>query len=699
MPQRRSGGGGGGGGGGGRGPDSILLPGLRELLDRVERGAAATGGGGARGRSGEVGDRMQGRDGPQRGGSISGTRPTTSGRAAGADRPPQVGDWPCRGCGFLANFARRKSCFQCGRPRSPRAGGGAAAAGRGASGLSQGPVGAGGLRPLLGRRGANGGGGGGARRAEDAPPTHRVPGASVAARATAAAEAGTWADAAKRATGGGGTATPPLASGGAQRPEGGADGSGGVVDDEGFQTVVRRGGRRAGAAPSGSGGEAVGGRPSASGAAPANEADRHDGGGDERMDAEADCAPTAADLQRVWQEEVAIVKRLRQQGLASDHPAMVAACEARDAAEREWRGSKEPAPPSIRLGRAQAKLDRAVELQAEARRAILDAEHEHKVRMEGLQATMRECSERVATRRKQLQEVQAEVGGAGGDRGALDAQRRAIMHVHGTICDDVGPTIAALIEQVDSSSPAWAALNGLLGKLSASKGILEEACPSQPAVEAFDIGDAAGPWDTWSQWSESHDLHPPTDSGGGGAGGDDGQYGQWQHGYGWQEEQPRGQQLDQPMGNGEWWEAPTRRWQGATRWQPSGHGKWARASWADQMEEDGDESCAGEPPPPARRRLEPTGAAAMGDAEQQQSHPTQPQRQQLQGGTPAADDAPREGPELQKRRHEERINQIVAMAIDAGVNPLTPQGDELRMLDSQQLEAWVAEHLPAALLC
>ncbi len=693
MPQRRGGGGGGGGDGG---TDSILRQGLRELLNKVDRAAATNGSGEVRGRGTNVDDGRRGRGVPQRGSSSSGTGPANLGRATGANRPPQIGDWPCRSCGFLANFARRKDCFQCRRPRSPRAGNGGATSGGGAPSLSRGPVGAGGLRPLLGGRGANGGGGGGASRAVDNPPTHRVPGASAAARASAATAGGTWADVAKRTLGAGGATSPPLATEGTGRHRAGMDDGGNMVDDEGFQTVTRRSGRRANAAASG-GGDATDGRASASDA-PAHEAAGHADGDDGGEPAEDDSPPTVADLQRAWQEEVALVKRLRQQGLAGDHPAMVAACEARDAAERTWRGSKEPAPASVRLGRAQAKLDRSIELQAEARQALLDAEHEHKVRMEGLQATMDECSERVKTRRRQLREVQEEVG-AGGNCGARDAQQRAIMRVHGTICEEVGPTIAALVEQLDSATPAWAALNGLLAKLSTSKDILEEACPSQPAAQTFDIGDGGDRWEGWSQWSESHDLRGPAEADGGDGRETSDQQEQWQQGHGWQEAQSQYSPHDQPMDTSEWWDAPPRRWQGATRWQASGHGQWARASWADQMEEDDGESGDDtNPPPPARRRLEPVGAASAGDGGQQLSQPTQLQRQQLPAGGPAAADATQADPESQKRMHAERVNRIVTMAIDAGINPLTPQGEELQFLDPQQLEAWVAEHFPAALL-
>ncbi len=55
--------------------------------------------------------------------------------------------------------------------------------------------------------------------------------------------------------------------------------------------------------------------------------------------------------------------------------------------------------------------------------------------------------------------------------------------------------------------------------------------------------------------------------------------------------------------------------------------------------------------------------------------------------------------DVRKRQHGERVNHIITMAVDAGINPLTPNGEELHMLDPHQLDAWVAEHFPAALLC
>ncbi len=139
--------------------------------------------------------------------------------------------------------------------------------------------------------------------------------------------------------------------------------------------------------------------------------------------------------------------------------------------------------------------------------------------------------------------------------------------------------------------------------------------------------------------------------------------------------QGQGTDYDQPMDTDDWWSTPARRWGGATRWEANGHGKWTRASWADQLEEEdgADDKDEDDQRPTARRRVGPAAdEQATGDA---------------------CD------PEEQRRKHEARVEQVTAMAIDAGVTPLTAQGEELRLLDQPRLEAWIAEFLPAALLC
>ncbi len=508
-----------------------------------------------------------------------------------------------------------------------------------------------------------------------------MPGASVAARAVAGSGGGTWANMVKGAASGSAVAPSQAGTGAGRTPTGGG-GPASSADDDGFQQVTRKG-RKVGATVAGDAGAQGSGRSATMDTPNADEGEltldateADDGDGDEQ--------PTVADLQQAWHNEVALVRKLRGQGVQDGHPAMRAACEARDAAEHAWRSSKEPAPASVRLGRAQSKLDRAVVLQSEARQAMLDEEREHRERMATLQATMDECTERVAMRRRQLQDVQEEVG-AGGTRGvgAQRAQMDAIKRVHGTICEEVGPTLAALAEQVGTETPAWATLNCLLGKLAETKATLENAS-TQPAAQ-YHIGDGADQWESWTDWSESHDVQ--------GQHWGQGNSGHTQHT--WADGTSHEEAHDESMGTGEWWDTPARRWGATTRWQSNGHGQWSRASWADQLEEEQDGIDEGDgQPPTARRRLE---ERAEGGAQQsQQQQPQQPQPPASRG--PSAGE-PSAGAEERQRKHNERVNHIVALAVEAGVTPLTSSGEELLMLDAEQLEAWVAECLPSALLC
>ncbi len=564
---------------------------------------------------------------------------------------------------------------------------------------------------MLGGGGTVGGGVGGTARGSDRPPTHRVPGTSVAAGAGTAAHGTTWADAAKRAVHGG-TATPPLAAGEKGPTAAGKCSGGPTVDADGFQQVTGRFRRKPGAATSaavGEGGTRVddaprheeGGQQATEGAAAASEGDKDEG--------DHGAQPTAEELHQAWLDEVAFVKKLRQQGVQGTHPAMLAACEARDAAERAWRGSKEPAPAAVRLGRAQHKLDRAVALQAEARQAIMEAEKAHRETLAVLQATMDECTERVRLRRSQLREVQDEVGagsaGAGDGQGAR--QQAAIRRVHDAICADIGPTLAALVEQIDTGAPAWTALNGVLGKLSASKEALESACAPRVPPQ-FDIGDDdQGKWESWSEWSESHDMQGRAWGGGrgrNGSGGNDG--GPWTYGKGDEGTHADGDADDGMDGIQDhsteadtYWGAPAHRWAEAPRWQPCGHGKWSRSAWADQLEHehgDRDDGDGGDDQPAAaRRRLDDGGS---GSGHQGTTAPQAQLHVSHQAGAAAARGGDCDQEE-QKRLHNTRVDKIISMAVDAGVTPLTKDGEELQLLDPRQLDEWVAAHLPSALLC
>jgi hypothetical protein len=367
---------------------------------------------------------------------------------------------------------------------------------------------------------------------------------------------------------------------------------------------------------------------------------------------------------------------------------MEAACRTRDDAEALWRGAEDPAPPAVRLSRAQAKLDRAVAIQAESRRAILELEKAHKARLEELHAKLGEDTERVRHRRMQLGAIQDELAAGGSSGKARAKQGQAVQEVHSVLCGTVAPAIASLVEQLDSSAPAWGVLNGLLGTISNSSALLEGTIAPQPTARNYHIGDDEEEWDDWgrdegreegSEWSESHELGVEGNHWGqaGSRGGDQGEA--WEGDAG---AQAGGGDADQPMGTGAWWEMPRAEWEAGTRWQECGHGKWARtrASWADSWEDErAREEEGAAQPPAARRRLEP-------------APPAQP-RETKEGGDGQGEAA--EDPERRSRLHSERVQRIVTAAIEAGIQPLTGAGEELQVLDANQLDAWAAENLPA----
>ncbi len=673
MPQRR------GAAGGDAAAELSLREGLRELLNRVDRSAGGTYGGGGGGRGGSAnrggGHRSNG-TGLQYNSAGSTRRMGTAAGVAG-ERRPQLGDWVCSACGFGPNFARRRNCFECRRPRSPRGDGATRANGNG-GGLQRGPINAEGLRPVLGRRGPSPGRNNGPSNLHHEP-TFRVPGASVAARAAAATTTGVpTASTGNRGEQAQGRVVSDGTSTGPGDPVGGGQHTS-DVDADGFQMVHRRGWKK-GKMEQGTGN--TGGCPAHQAAADKGSGSSDDRGGDgaggEATAGEGGDAPTPTMLHQEWHDEIALVKRLKQQGIADDHPAMRAACSARDTAEQRWRKAKDPTPASVRLSRAQSKLDKAINAQAETRRAMLDLEKDFRGKQAVLQARLDEETARVRTRRQQLDEVQEELASDGRGGRARAEQGAAVRQVHGALCNEVAPTIATLIEQLDSATPAWAMLNGLLSTLTTSKALLERAIPTQGA-QAFVISDDADGADEMArdgrdddvgtEWSESHEVL------GGGGGADDGD--------------PRGDddcaRADDDMGvdAGDWWEESHHQWQRSTRWQPAGYGKWARSSWADSWEREyGQEEGAEEQPPAARRRLDdrPNAAAGAGAV----------------AATPAAEGDATDA-EQRIRQHRARVDLIIERAIEAGIQPITPLGEDLHILDPHALDAWVAEHFPGAL--
>ncbi len=608
-------------------------------------------------------------------------------RGGGRTDQHREGDWKCRHCGFQPNFSFRSRCWKCGGARGDSQHPGGSAPG----GRAAGPVGAGGSRPLLG--GGTSRGGSVAR--EDRPPSYRVPGASLAAKAAVARAAS--------------PSAPTAAQHGARRKGPGAPGRGGEASqeekqlsdddgDDGFRRVQRRRGRNGGGAK-GDQGQADAQR---AGDVDMDmdlddsvePADGGDGDLDEADDDVPEEAPGPTELRQLWQQEVGVVKRLARQGLSADHPAMVAAIAARDGAEAKWREAKAPAPLATRLGWAQKKLDRAITIQAGTRQEMQDLERQFNENMADLQARMAEDSARVRTRRQQLETIQAEAGGGAPTQRIPGADGEAVRKACDTLRQEVAPALAALAEQLGTGTDAWATVNGLLARLSASQQVMDKAAE---AAQFFDLADGDE-----SYWSESHDLQP---GGGGGGNREDGGVGadsqatrqEWQPRH--QQDQWGQRQSEHPgtghSGGGDdaqsggYWQPSD--WAAAPRWRERGHGQWTRASWADAWENEqygDDEDMDAQTEPQCKHRRQ--GGANYGDGGEQQGGG---------GGSllPAAQagQAPLQGqPCDAARQHSAMLASIVEAAISAGVQPLTVTGEELHILDTQQLATWAAENLP-----
>ncbi len=518
---------------------------------------------------------------------------------------------------------------------------------------------------MLGRGATNSAGNAAGSRDASQAPTFRVPGASTAARAAAAATAG----ADSLAPNGPARPTPAHThttndADGPTRNNG--DGhTDATVDEDGFQVVRGRAWRRNRSTTRD--GESAGDRPTGGHTGGTHERDASRGddgedGGEEAIDDGGDQAPDPEGLHQAWQAEVALVKRLRNQGVGEEHPVMRAACHARDAAEQQWRKFKDPTPAPVRLARAQAKLDRAISLQAEARAALNEHERVCEERRAVLQARLDEDTARVRNRRKQLDDIQEELASEGRAGRQRAEQSAAVRQVHGALVNEVAPTIATLVEQLDSATPAWSILNGLLATLTSSKTLLEKAIPAK-AAQAFDIGDdvgdrgarGQGQRDEESEWSESHELAPNDDA--------------------MDDADPTDGDFDDDgnRGTDNWWEESHTQWQATSRWAPCGYGKWERSSWADSWEQEHGRGTNhdGDAPPAARRRLDdhppPAAPAAAAAA------PTDAERARL---------------------HRERVDLITQRAIDAGIQPITHKGEDLHVLDAASLDAWVAESFP-----
>ncbi len=429
----------------------------------------------------------------------------------------------------------------------------------------------------------------------------------------------------------------------------------------------------------------------------------------------ADAQPGPDFLRRKWLDEVALVKRLAKHGMAENHPAIVAAQQARDAAEAAWRQAKLPAPLPTRLKWAQDKLNRALELQSAASAAVQHAEDEHKRIMAQLHERCAEAQDRVNKRRLAVEALQEEVSSGLPARRPRAAPSAELQVACGGLCNSVGRELVALVELLQEGSAERQAANQVLATLATSQRRVEEAFGwEEQQPQEFDIGEDGDNDDAMSgmsEWSESHELRD-TDGGVGDAPqnaqgvGSDGRYDGTAHAGVGQEA-------------GGWSRWGDDRWH-APHWHADRHGRWHRESWADHWEAERQQSPgwgSGQQADAAQgtRRVGGSHDDSSGEpsAKQRRQHDTD-RAMEPEGGTsanagtgasagaqvtvaPAATTAGTESAGTDAATaYARQVTDVVNRAIDMGIQPLTEEGEELITLTPEQLSRWVETRLASS---
>ncbi len=474
APAMPKGGGGGFGGNGGDGADMVSVAQLRRLLG-LQGGGAQGGSGGGKGAGSRRPRERRDRRLP---------RPTVGGEGGGVER--REGDWQCGSCSFSPNFAWKARCFRCGTPKSrdPRAASDRVAATRSSGTMGgKGPVGAGGSRPLLSTFATR------AAAAAAGMPSYRPMGSSVAARAAA------------RASG------DPVAAGDLARHQGPRQMQQPSCPQQQWHQHIGGAQSPAQVAPSdGKGGGSQGitsappstatggkGRPRwADEELPCDRVDEDDE--DAYMDADVDEADAALDedegdeegyeditpeqLRQSWLAECRAVKSLESQGRHAGSAALAAARQARDEAEASWRSAIGPAPVSVRMGRAQQRLDKAAKALERCRLDLEEFEDEADKQRAALRQRIDDAEERYRARAVQLDELHAEAGELATGSTTSHSMRRAESEV----CNMVAADLQALVETLPEDSDARGSVNLILAKMSCAA--------SSAGPQRYNIGDA-----------------------------------------------------------------------------------------------------------------------------------------------------------------------------------------------------------------
>ncbi len=560
------------------------MPGGNGARGRGGRGGGGAAAGGANGDNLQAarqffmslfggGGQANGRTGPGGGGGGSGARRTGGGLRV------HEGEWACV-CGY-PNRAFRRQCNACGCPRpggdaQPAHGtkGGGAKSGMqqggtyfGTSGKGKprggtedrrwggdGPVGADGARPMLGRYGGG----------SNTLPSSSLGPSGKAGQRKGAPAVGTDSGGGKgpghRAAGDGGARRAPADGGGKPAPSDARDLAGGnlgswakpprVVDEEGYTLVQPRRAWQA----SGKGDEQ--GAATERAGDPARAAVVRSRWGDEDSDddmhvaddneaedqADEDgCGDGDPDPRHLRTKFEALARATRDlerraQGGAED-PAVRALRTARDEAEREWRQAKSPAPLPTRMGRAQSKLDKAGAALTRARRAVDDFDQWADDRRATLVHRMQEADSWYRWRQQQLDALHEEAGErASGRTGGVSATADCSTVISERIADEWLPQLQSLLEHLQGNPEVEERLASMAASMQCAGQELSAA--RSEAAQAFDIGDD----DEWDQgWGDHVGRTRDADKGDTNA------------------------QGGKPNG-------------GTSCWRPEGPGRWARAS-------------------------------------------------------------------------------------------------------------------------
>ncbi len=443
-------------------------------LERTVRALAATGihshGASTRGAAGGGGQ------GPRRGADRGGgdgaaAEQPRAGGGAGTARP---GDWACPSCAFFPCFARAQRCFRCKEPRHGGQGGGAGGGGGSARNSAApgrvsgqrstdaylGPIGAGGSRPMLGRRAQP------PSTIGDGCPSSRVPGASLAARAEEERRRAQTTTASTIDSDGfqqvrhgtsagcrtGSTAAERAGESHGHRQPTPVRNSWAALSEEDGMDVVEEGdgndGDQVERACEGADGGDDGRRDDDAAHGPCDDVQGR-GDGDEGQaagDAGRDGAD-AAQLRREWQALCSAARALDQQRAP---PSLLAAARAqRDAAEAKWRAAKAPQPLSKRLRWAESELkdaeSRERQHRVELQRHLEEADKKTKELRDRLDADVA----RTARKRALIAALHAEGAQQPEHRPMWTVDKAATMAATG-LDMDVTPVLEGIIARMGS---------------------------------------------------------------------------------------------------------------------------------------------------------------------------------------------------------------------------------------------------------